>query len=262
MFVDCSLCPGVSETLHERLIDTTVDDHVNDMSPSEFELLLTFIYTGHNCFHGVDKCCLGVYVADRYGVTKLGRECLDRLNGFLEVDRQLDDYSAALQIIECNERFSIRQDNESLFSQVDGIIAQHLNCIIQSDWIARFQHGTLMDLLKLQSNVHEVELFHAVKRWADAQDVVVQAATARQEMVGELLAHVRFPLMTTHQLAFDVAKSGLLDDSTVLKLIRKSLGSTDEEDAVVYSEEPRQREDGATAQQVMSVETTFTCRPS
>jgi len=78
------------------------------------------------------------------------------------------------------------------------------------------------DLVKRDTlNIEEVEVFDAVMAWAKTKAVenkLEDKTTTYKELLKNILPHIRFPIMTTEQVAAKVSTIGILDSQTLLEL--------------------------------------------
>jgi len=90
--------------------------------------------------------------------------------------------------------------------------------VIESrDWKTLGKKHLLTLIQRDTLSVKEIELFKAVVAWGKAQPKT-ETPAALKEMLGDLLPHIRFPIMDSKDFAAVVLPSGLMDTPEVLAL--------------------------------------------
>jgi len=78
------------------------------------------------------------------------------------------------------------------------------------------------DLVKRDTlNIEEVEVWDACMAWAKSKAIegkLEDKASTYKELLKDIIPHIRFPIMTTEQVAAKVSTSGVLDSQTLLEL--------------------------------------------
>ena len=221
---------------------------VVDLAPSEFELLVHFIYTGQDCFITVHDCCVGLYAGDRFSMTDLKVKCSKRLWRLLQKDS-----SIAPLIVKFIDRFNCRNDNLFLYNKSTDIIWRDYRTIINSDTVATYDRATMEQLLEMsiEGAVPEIEVFRALLKWARRECVRKERDTVAEELrqvCGDMVHLIRFPLMTAEELVTEVMESGLLSDEHMKLLLHRAFNPTLDVPFIVDS-----RQSVATNRQVTTI---------
>jgi len=187
------------------------------MSPTEFELLVIFFYTGDVQFNSVAELCCGLYAASLYKMENLQKVCSARLQEKLK-----EDCGNALLILQLHERFNLRDDNADLFDQVELLIKKDYGQILSSGVIEKLERETMEQLLKMDSicSVAEIELFRALSRWTNAR-CNKSGSKNLQKMAGDLIYHIRYNLIPLDLLGKEVTSSRLLPGTLIAQVFEQ-----------------------------------------
>ena len=165
---------------------------------------LRFLYcdevdlTANNVFHVL-------YIAMKYIVPTLETKC----RVFLEENI---DLSYACQILEEARRLQETALEQRYWKVLDESTPE----CVKSDRVLSLSHGTLIALLKRDTlMVKEIELFEAVKRWAEAN---CEDRTAMRAALGDAVHLIRFPAMAPKEFAARVVPTGILTSDEALDL--------------------------------------------
>ena len=163
---------------------------------------LRFLYcdevrlTANNVFHVL-------YVAKKYIMPTLEAKCRIFLQENVDV-------SNACQILEEARGFQETALEQKYWEVLDKFTSE----CVESDRVLSLSHGTLMALLKRDTlMIEEIELFEAVKRWAEAK---CEDKTAMRAALGDAVNLIRFPTMAPKEFAARVVPTGILTSDDAL----------------------------------------------
>ena len=162
---------GCSTVFHDILIDQKQHtNHVNidytDMTASEFELIVVYMYTGRMCFNTVEQVCYGLYAAERFALDDVKTECSKLLQTFLNMD-----YTNALKVLQLHSRYYTCAEDTQTYSTYndvcEDIIMKHYTTVLACDELVNIDVVCMEKLLSMESQeeVAEIDVFRALLRW-------------------------------------------------------------------------------------------------
>ncbi|XP_055353027.1 BTB/POZ domain-containing protein 3-like [Paramacrobiotus metropolitanus] len=184
---------------------------IADFIPEAFANLLSYMYTDTaenlnavNVFHTMN-------CADKYDFAPLVQVCLEMIYSQLSIDNCLSVLEQALHWL------------------ADGIVEKCFNfldkeslVVLQSPTFAAISKDLLKTILLRETlSAEECDIYLAVEKWGQEacfREDMEPSAAYRREMLGSALNLLRFPLMTSGQLADGPAQSGLLTESELYRL--------------------------------------------
>ena len=183
---------------------------VVDFEPSDFELVVHYIYTAQDCFRTVHECCVGLYAGDRFGMADIKSKCSRRLCNHMR-----NDSSTAPLIVRFIDRFDSRDKNLFIYDEANDIIRRNYQSIINSETVKTYERETMEQLLEMsiEGDVPEIDVFRALIKWATSECIRMERDTVPEEVrqvCGDMLRLVRFPLIAVAELSTEVMESGLL----------------------------------------------------
>jgi len=89
-------------------------------------------------------------------------------------------------------------------------IKRHATECFEGHRVESLAQHELVELLQLDLNINEFELFQAVVRWGKAHCRQISSSNGLLDKIAPLMEHVRFPLMEFHQLTEEVEPTGLV----------------------------------------------------
>lgn len=181
-----------------------------DVEPEAFKSLLTFLYLDEVRIDA-NSVMATLYVAKKYEVTALESACVNFLKTNLSADNAFMLLTHALLF-----------DEVQLTSMCLETIDKHTKDALYSDTFLEINLETLELVLSRDNlRIHEVTLFKAVVRWAEAEcsrRELELTSINKRECLGNALFLVRFPLMNIQEFAINVAQSGLLTDNELVNI--------------------------------------------
>ena len=207
----------------------TID--ITDCDPDIFLRFLRFVYCDEANFEDID-CAIDVwYLADRYDVPSLARECI------MFIDGNMDPLSA-LYVLPHARQLSNQSlpNDQSLTAVCWEVIDYNAETIIDDDDFLKIQHDILKTFVERSSLlIEEMRLFNAVDRWAakrcEEQNLTVDGTNKRLVLGEDLLKNIRFSLMPPNIFTDVVLPKNILTKDEVIEVF-KCLSSD-------YSEIPR-----------------------
>ncbi|XP_060595365.1 BTB/POZ domain-containing protein 2-like isoform X1 [Ruditapes philippinarum] len=234
----------------EVITDITVDDVSRDV----MELLLRFLYTDE-LYLSPDNAFNILYAANKYMLDGLHEQCAKYLVNQVDAENVCDIYEKVKGY------------------DLDNIVS--LTCL---EYIRRhawkvFKTGKFLNITRdtlsaiLDSDIltgKEIEIFKAVKKWAEHQCVLHEKQTTPeniQSFVGDTVYKVRFPLMSIEDFIEEVQPSGVLSDEHNL-LLHQYISQKQEGDTLFegkFSASPRNG--GVLTEQIFNCYPNPTCVP-
>lgn len=175
---------------------------IDDCEPQPFLELLRFLYC--------DKVNLSssnvldvLYLANKYIVPVLSKECVNYLLENVLTDNVLDVLNAAVCFGEAR-----------LEKHCWSILSRCTSEIFLSDSFVEIDSQLMKSILKKDClNVEEIDVFHAIKRWAAGecrrQNITPNTDNMR-EVLCDIISLIRFPVMSAKEFALGPARSELL----------------------------------------------------
>ncbi|XP_055348164.1 BTB/POZ domain-containing protein 3-like [Paramacrobiotus metropolitanus] len=186
--------------------DTAID--IRDMMPEAFSNMLHFLYTGDVTNLTADSVIPTLVCADKYDLPRLIRICSDFIANHLSVDNCLTVLEQAIQ-------WSAAGIAQKCLDLVDA----QSDAVMRSDRFTDISPATLQMILQRSTlTAEENVVYLAVERWgvaACARNGLDSSAVNRRQMLGDALFLVRFPLLTSWQLANGPGQSGLLTEAEI-----------------------------------------------
>jgi hypothetical protein len=192
------------------------------MTPSEFELLVKYMYTGEICFHNVKELCFGIYISARFNLADVKKECLKRLQSKLD-----EDAGNAVTILHLDGRFRTQPDNTELFVTIDTTIENNFRAILSSQAIGEIDKDLMHLLLGMETSedVPEIEVFRALMKWTGAcchkLGVNSEEPKELQAAAGDLVHLIRFNQIPIDLLGAEVVSSGLLSNDLIARVFQR-----------------------------------------
>jgi len=189
--------------LEQTKIPKTI--YIKDTPAEIFKLMLEAIYTDQPrilAHQVVDS----VACARKYQVATFFAACQNYLSRGLSYDNACellisaapDDQKFVIRFIEENCEEVVQQDPN--FTKLSAV---HILSLVRSNKLC----------------VSEIELFKAIMRWGEAEckrkDVDITTKNL-QGLLEKILGHIRFPLMSTNELAMIVSPTGILDPDDLI----------------------------------------------
>lgn len=206
--------------LFGHLLETSDVIDVPDIEAEIFDAMMRFLYFEEAEIN--ENSVIGIlYAAEKYGITELLRKC----QFFLET-----------HIIEDN--ICIILENALLYN-MDGLFQKCQNVIYESLFVSRkvFESQSFLDLSKhclcelVQSDrlpLDERAIFDSLLHWAKEQCIKAEKdpmdPSELRRMLGDLLHHVRFPLMTSALFKEDIVPMKILSDEEVNEISDHFIG--------------------------------------
>ena len=217
-----------------------------DMTSSEFELIIVYMYTGLMCFDTVEQLCYGIYAAERFDLQDVKSKCLKRLQKCLN-----EGYIKTLKVFPLHDRFKTCTEDTPTYTLCEDIVTQHYKQILACDQLVDVDTDCMSRLLSMNSqhDIQEIEVFRALLKWIRATCVKKGVETNPEELKsvgGDLIYLVRYTLIPVELLGKEVAPSGVLSESCIATLFQKVFNDAVD---VPFCTEPRHaiKELGATA---------------
>ena len=154
-----------------------------------------------------------LYAAKKYIMPLLIERCKD----FLQTRFNLDNISTILN-------HSLMFDETDLTEKCVAYIDQNAKAVFMSDAILRMSYESLLFILPRDTlKIDEILIFSSLNRWAEYKchmKCVEASSENRREMLGALLALVRFPIMHLKDFANKVSRSGILSSEELNALFQ------------------------------------------
>jgi BTB/POZ domain-containing protein 3/6 len=175
---------------------------IDDCDPPSFMELLRFLYCDK-----VTLCSANVldvlYLANKYIVPVLSKECVNYLLENVQTDNVLDVLNAAVCFGEAR-----------LEKHCWSILFRRTSEILLSDSFVEIDGQLLKSILgKDCLNVDEIDVFQAVKRWAACEcqrKNLTQTSENMRDTMSDIISLIRFPVMSAKEFALGPARSDLL----------------------------------------------------
>lgn len=175
---------------------------IDDCEVEPFLELLRFVYTDQVNLTAQNVVDI-LYLANKYIVPILSKECVNFLFDNVQTDNVLDVLNAAVCFGE-----------NRLEKHCWSILSRRTAEILQSDSFVDIERQLLVSILKRDTlNVFEIDIFHAVKKWAEkeCERSSLEVTTENQQIVlKDIINLIRFPVMTAKEFALGPARSDLI----------------------------------------------------
>lgn len=175
---------------------------IDDCEPEAFLELLRFIYYDQVNLNSGNVLDV-LYLANKYIVPVLSKECVNYLLENVQTENVLDVLNAAV----C---FGEKRLEKHCWS----ILSRRTSEIILSDSFADVDKPLLTNILQKDClNVSEIDVFNAIKKWAEKecsrQSLEVNTQNQRS-VLKDIIYLIRFPVMSAKDFALGPARSDLL----------------------------------------------------
>ena len=233
---------------------------LKDVSPSEFEYIVVYMYTGHVCFETVEELCFGLYAAERFAMN-IKTECFARLQSVLSND---GDMTNALKVFQLRDRFQTCAEDADIYGLCEDIISKNYTALLACDALMDCDVNSMARLLsmKTEHEVSEIEVFRALFKWIRATCVkkgLCMNAEWFKAVGGELIYLIRYACIPLELLNKEVVSSGLLSDSCIKMLLNRAY---DDAMDVPFCAEPRHVVEGSrykSSASTTSVSSLYSC---
>ncbi|XP_055353031.1 BTB/POZ domain-containing protein 2-like [Paramacrobiotus metropolitanus] len=189
--------------------DKNID--IPDDSPDAFSNVLNFLYMDSLENLTVDNVCQTLMCADKYDLPLLVRKCSDFVSAQLGRDNCLNILQTA---VECHSEINIRLCLEFIDHTGDSVIfTEPFPFLALTILVMILQRDTL--------SAPVFSIYMTVERWAQEACKMSKldfTGANQRLLLGDALFLVRFPLLSSTQLADGPAQSGLLLPSEVQDL--------------------------------------------
>ncbi len=208
----------------------TVD--ITDCDPEVFLQFLRYVYYDDANFQGVNIAIQVWYLADKYDIPSLAKECVKFLDGVM-------DPLQAFDVIQ----HAIRLKDDGLENTCWEVIDYNAERIVVDDSFLEVKHELLLSFVERSSvPIEEITLFRAVDRWAtrrcEEANKTVDGANKRSVLGEDLLKHIRFSLMSPQEFSDVVLPTEILSQSEVIDVF-KQLTSVSVPGGIKFSIRPR-----------------------
>ncbi|XP_078345844.1 BTB/POZ domain-containing protein 6-like [Oculina patagonica] len=188
---------------------------ITDFDPDDFLQFLRFLYYDDTNFQDVDRAIQLCYLADKYDVPSLARECVNFLDRIMEPLEALDVIQHAFQL-----------KNQDLEEASWEVIDYNAKEILADASFLEVKHEFLLLFLERSSlRIDEVMLFEAVDRWAarrcEEANKTVDGTNKRSVLGEDLLKLVRFSLISPKEFSDVVMPTGILLQTEVIDVFKQ-----------------------------------------
>ncbi len=184
-----------------------------DVEPEPFKHMLRYLYTDE-LYVEPDSVMSTLYVAKKYAVNALERECVD----FLKVNLKPDN---AFMLLQQARLFDELQLAELCLEIID----KHSIEAFQSDCFLDIDLNTLILIIKRDTlGIREAKLYFFVLKWAKNQcsknNYLPINRENQQLVLGDAIKYIRFPLMSKEEfaLAMNEKESRILENESIIDL--------------------------------------------
>ncbi|XP_055348147.1 BTB/POZ domain-containing protein 6-B-like [Paramacrobiotus metropolitanus] len=181
---------------------------IPDIHPEAFANLLSFMYTDTVDNLDVGNVFATLSAADKYDLPRLISVCSTFIANQLSVDNCLTMLEQALE-----------WKTDNVVQKCLEFVDTKSSAVLLSDHFTAISPVTLRMILQRSTlTAEENAVYLAVERWAVvacARNGLESSAVNRRQMLGDALFLVRFPLLTSKQLADGPGQSGLLNEAEI-----------------------------------------------
>lgn len=184
-----------------------------DVEPEPFKHMLRYLYTDE-LYVEPDSVMSTLYVAKKYAVNALEKECVD----FLKVNLKADN---AFMLLQQARLFDEWQLTDLCLELID----KHSIEAFQSDCFLDIDQETLILILKRDTlGIREAKLYYFVLKWAQHQCSKSNQMPINREnqqlVLGDAIKHIRFPLMSKEEfaMAMNDNESRIIDNESIIDL--------------------------------------------
>jgi BTB/POZ domain./PHR domain./BTB And C-terminal Kelch. len=176
--------------------------NIDDCETEAFMELLRFIY--YDTVHLSGQNVVDVlYLANKYIIPVLSKECVNYLLDNVQSENVLNVLNAAICFGE-----------HRLEKHCWSILSRRTTDILTSDSFIEIERQLLLSILQRDNlSVCEIDVFNAVKQWAEAECLRqnLEVTTLNQKNVlADIIHLIRFPVMSAKEFALGPARSELL----------------------------------------------------
>ncbi len=195
---------------------------IPDVEPDSFKHMLRYLYTDE--LHvGPDTVMSTLYVAKKYAVNTLEKECVN----FLKLNLRPDN---AFMLLEQALLFDEANLAELCLSLIDKSACEALS----SEYFLDINLNTLVQIIKRDTlGIREFKLFFYLIKWAQHQCTKQNIEPVNRESIrrvlGEATQHIRFTLMTKEEFAIIMNEEDariLTDEAIVEIFVNLTLSSS------------------------------------
>ena len=215
-----------------RLAETQDTVEIPDSNYESFIEFLRFLYCDE--INLTTDIVMGVnYLAKKYIVPALEKKC----SAFIE---KAVDASNVFKLFSYARTYKDEFVEKICWEFLDSETVEAVN----SESFGQVEKGVICELLTRDTlHAKEIELFLAVKKWADAQTSEGNDETSNNEItkerVNEVVSLIRYPLMSQREFAEHVAKSKLLRHEDVINMFLKFNDTLEDDTILPFSQVPR-----------------------
>ena len=190
--------------------------NITDCHPDIFLHFLQFIYCDEANFQDVDTAIEVCYLADKYDVPSVARECVEFLDGNMDPMKAFNIiHHARLLNDKCLEKTSWQ------------VIDYNAQAIISDDSFLDLEDKSLLSEFLGRSSLRvseELTLFNAIDRWAAKRcqeaGMIVNGDNKRCVLGKDLLKNIRFFLMSPDQFTDVVLPKDILTKDEVIDVCK------------------------------------------
>jgi hypothetical protein len=185
-----------------------------------FSKVIEYLYTGSIRLR-LDNVLEVLSLAENFGVASLKVLCEKYLT------KNIDDDNAC-HLLEISREFNAKELNMIVLKYMEK--GDNIKAILKSDGFKHLRRDNLVEIIRrdnlMLSPEEEILVFNAVAAWAKATK---QMEKASQSDLNAVLSHVRFPLMSSHQLSEIVEPTKLVPQELLFEAFKNHLVSKTEE---------------------------------
>jgi len=190
--------------------------NITDCHPDIFLHFLQFIYCDEANFQDVNTAIEVWYLADKYDIPSVARECVEFLDGNMDPLKAFDIIHHARLL-----------NDEGLERACWQVIDYNAQTIITDDSFLHLDESLLSQFLERSSLCvsEELALFNAIDRWATKRcqegGMTVIGENKRSVLGGgDLLKNIRFSLMSPNQFTDVVLRKDILTQDEVIDVFK------------------------------------------
>lgn len=203
---------------------------VPDVEVEPFKQMLLFLYTDELKSLDSDSVMSTLYVAKKYAVSKLERECVEFLKSNLRGDN-------AIMLLEQ----AILFDESSLAEMCLNLIDKNTSEAFSSECFLDADSSTLKLIMQRDTlGIREFKLFCYLIKWAQNKcrkmNIPINRENTKEALGPELIKGIRFTLMSREEfaVAMNDHNSRILEDEEIIELfINITLSNNNSSDGVV-----------------------------
>ncbi|KAK2173512.1 hypothetical protein NP493_870g01028 [Ridgeia piscesae] len=219
-YVLISRSPVFHAMLNGPLAENKKEIRICDVTPEAFNHLLGYLYCEETCLCLENVFCV-LYVAKKYLVPALTRQCISFLVGVLSPDN-------VCTILD----HSLLFEGEPLEHRCLQMVQRYSKRVFPSKAFCDISNDTLCKILQSEClSVPEVEVFRACVRWAETKCVMQEVdptAQNKRAILGPALYLIHFPCVSLFDFSKTVAPSGLLtmqEENAIFRYLNGGISS-------------------------------------